>query len=141
MSLGLELSPKSQTYLPYTRDQLPTLSVATARSIITVLSRYLPQHKLEFRSPNDVYVDGKKISGILLESPTPQYGIIGIGLNVNNRLCDIPPEFFADLADQPITSMIELLGRETDIPRLVEELLSELIHPESSTRLAGKVGY
>ena len=121
MSLGFELSP-----LWLTRDQLPTLSVAVAQSVINVLSRYLREHHLELHLPNDVYVEGKKIGGILLESPTPQHGIVGIGLNVNNRLGNIPPEFLDDLAARSITSMIELLGRETDIPRLTEELLIEL---------------
>lgn len=121
MSLGFELSPEFLS-----RDQLPTLSVTTARSVINVLSRYLPQCTLEVHLPNDVYADGKKICGILLESPTPQYGILGMGVNVNNRLCDLPSEFRNDLAERPITSMIELLGRETDIDQLTHELLSEL---------------
>ena len=121
MSLGFELLPE---FLD--RDQLPTLSVATGQAVIRVLTRYLPQHKLEVHLPNDVYVDGKKICGILLESPTPQYAILGIGLNVNNRLSDIPPEFADDLASRSITSMFELLGRETDIARLIDELLEEL---------------
>ena len=119
MSLGFEL-------LPGSRDQLPILSVNVARSVINVLNRYLPQHNIELHLPNDVHVDGKKICGILLESPTPRYGILGIGLNVNNRLGDIPPEFLHDLTDRSITSMIELLGKETDIPRLTSELLTEL---------------
>lgn len=76
--------------------------------------------------PNDVYVGGKKICGILVESPTPQYAILGIGLNVNNRLCTIPPEFADDLANRSITSMFELLGKETDIDQLIGELLDEL---------------
>ena len=122
MSLGFELSLE-----PLGRDQLPILSAATARSVMTVLNRYLPpQHQIEFRLPNDVYVDGRKISGILLESPTPQYGILGIGLNVNNRLNNVPPEFLADFVDRPITSMFDLLGVKTDIHRLASELLMEL---------------
>ena len=121
MSLGLELSP---TFL--TRDQLPMLSPALARSIIKVLTHYLPEHKLEFKKPNDVLVGGKKICGILLESPTPQHVIIGIGLNVNNRIDRIPEEFLCEISDRPITSMIELLGRETDADRLINELLAEL---------------
>ena len=125
MSLAFELSSELSPVF-FTRDQLPVLSAITSRSIITVLKRYLPQHKLDFHPPNDVYVDGKKICGILLESPTPQYAILGIGLNVNNRLSDVPPDFLADLTDRRITSMIELLDRETDIPRLISELLNEL---------------
>ena len=121
MSLGFELSPESLT-----RDQLPTFSIRVAQSIVNILTPYLPQHKIEQHLPNDVYVDGKKICGILLESPTPQYGILGIGLNINNRLSDIPPEFLADITNRSITSMFELLGRETDIHQLTSELLTEL---------------
>ena len=126
MSLGFELSPEFLS-----RDQLPIFSAMTARSVMTVLNRYLPNHKLEFHPPNDVYADGKKICGILLESPAPQYGILGIGLNVNNRLSDIPSAFSDDLAGRSITSMVELLGRETDVVRLMSELLIELDSTES----------
>ena len=121
MSLGFELKPEFLT-----RDQLPTLSATTAQSVLNVLKRYLPQYRLEVHLPNDVYADGKKICGILIESPTPQSAILGIGLNVNNRLCDLPPEFLAEMKDRPITSMVELLNRETDISPLIQELLVEL---------------
>ena len=119
MSLGFELSSA------LSRDQLPTLSVATGQAVIRVLTRYLPHHKLELHLPNDVYVDGKKICGILLESPTPQYAILGLGLNVNNRLGDIPPEFVDELSCRSVTSMFDLLGKKTDIDQLIGELLNE----------------
>jgi BirA family biotin operon repressor/biotin-[acetyl-CoA-carboxylase] ligase len=118
MSFGFELSPDTLT-----RDQLPTLSIAIAQSVASVLRLYLPMHTLEVHPPNDVFADGKKICGILLESPTPLLGIIGIGLNVNNRLSDVPADFIADLTSRPITSMIELLGKETDISCLIKEIL------------------
>ena len=121
MSLAFELSPGF-----ITRDQLPTFSATAGHAVINVLSRHLTQYKLAFRPPNDVYVEGKKICGILLESPTPQYGVLGIGLNVNNRISDMPQEFLADMAERPITSMIDLLNTETDISRLIDELLAEL---------------
>ena len=121
MSLGIELTPAFLT-----RDQLPTFSATVAQWVIDVLNRYLPEHKLEVHRPNDVYVDGKKICGILIESPTPQHAILGIGLNVNNRICDMPTELLADIADRPITTMIELLNKETSIVRLMDELLNAL---------------
>ena len=130
MSLGFELSPKF-----FSRDQLPTLSVTTAQLVCNVLNRYLPKHKIEVHLPNDVYVDGKKICGILLESPTPQYGILGIGLNVNNRLSDIPSEMLDGMMERSITSMIELLGRETNTSRLTSELLQELGFTRTETDL------
>ena len=121
MSLGFELSSE---YLE--REQLPAFSATTAQSVVNVLRRNLPHHELGVHLPNDVYADGKKICGILLESPTPQYAILGIGLNVNNRLRDVPPEFLAEHAGRSITSMIDLLNKETDIPRLMSEVLNEL---------------
>ena len=134
MSLGFELSAS------FLRDQLPTLSVATAQAVIRVLTRYLPKHTLELHVPNDVYVDGKKICGILLESPTPQHAILGIGLNVNNRISDIPPEFLDDLTSRSITSMVELLGTETDTTRLMDELLDELGDMENPFRSKNQQG-
>jgi len=124
MSLGFELSPQFLT-----RDQLPTFSATVARWVVNVLSRHLPKCKLEVRLPNDVLADGKKICGILLESPTPHCAILGIGLNVNNRLCDMPSEWLAETQHRPVTSIIELLGEETDITRLIDELLNELDKP------------
>ena len=121
MSLGFELSPDLLT-----RKQLPTFSATVAQLVINVLNQYLPERKFEVHLPNDVYADGKKICGILIESPTPQYAILGIGLNVNNSLCDMPSEFLADIAEYPITTMIELLNRKTNIVRLTGELLNAL---------------
>ena len=129
MSLGFELLPD---YL--TRDQLPTLSAKTARSIIKVLKQYMPEYNIEFKQPNDVLVEGKKISGILLESPTPQYAILGIGLNVNNRLDGIPDEFLDEISDRSITSMFELLGQETDIDQVINKLVLELTPILSNAR-------
>ncbi len=64
--------------------------------------------------PNDMYVDDRKISGILIEHALMGRNIchsrIGIGLNVNQR------EFRSD-APNPV-SMVQLLGWETDISRV-----------------------
>ncbi|MDR0521824.1 MAG: biotin--[acetyl-CoA-carboxylase] ligase [Planctomycetaceae bacterium] len=124
MSVGFGLSPATVS-----RNELPLLSVTAAQAVMTVLKRYLPENKIELHLPNDVYVEEKKICGILLESPSPSFGILGIGLNVNNRLRDIPPEFQAEFEKRPFTSMIEMLGRELPLPRLCEEILTELAVP------------
>ncbi|MDR3232675.1 MAG: biotin--[acetyl-CoA-carboxylase] ligase family protein [Planctomycetaceae bacterium] len=133
MSLGFMLLP---AILPrgisspdaLSRSDLPALSAKSADAVIAVIRRHLPeaQHLLTRHPPNDVYVDGKKICGILLESPSPQYGIIGIGLNVNNRLQDIPPELQEELTSRSITSMVELLGKPSRIPALIDEIITQL---------------
>ena len=57
-------------------------------SVITgiVVAEYLENLGIpgvQIKWPNDVYVNGKKICGILLEGNLPEYLIIGIGINVN----------------------------------------------------------
>jgi BirA family transcriptional regulator, biotin operon repressor / biotin---[acetyl-CoA-carboxylase] ligase len=39
--------------------------------------------------PNDIQVDAKKVGGILIET-TSDFGVLGIGLNVNGTLADAP---------------------------------------------------
>ncbi len=54
------------------------------------------QLHIRLKWPNDLLVDGKKLSGILLESSLsgnrPEFVILGIGLNVNQSERDFPPE-------------------------------------------------
>ncbi len=95
-------------------------------SVLEMLRERLPaQQEMRLHWPNDVYADGKKISGILLESPTPRHVVIGIGINVNNRLIDVPAEFQEDLKTRHVTSMIDIVGTETDHAELVRHFLQQ----------------
>lgn len=69
--------------------------VAVARGI----APWLEGIKVELKWPNDVYADGKKIAGILLEVKRPTrnpYAVLGVGLNVNS----LPEAFPAELRHQ-----------------------------------------
>ena len=68
----------------------------------------LGAENVKIKWPNDVYVNDKKICGILCEGQLPKYMIIGVGINVNQ-------EFFGDLQ---ATSIINELDIELD-PKLV----------------------
>ncbi|MDX5993836.1 bifunctional biotin--[acetyl-CoA-carboxylase] ligase/biotin operon repressor BirA [Ectopseudomonas alcaliphila] len=74
--------------------------------------------------PNDVLVDGRKISGILLElagDPADVcHVVIGVGVNVNMAV-DAPA-----VIDQPWTSVRQCLGRTLDRNELAAELLLQL---------------
>lgn len=74
--------------------------------------------------PNDVLVDGRKISGILLElagDPADVcHVVIGVGINVNMAV-DAPA-----VIDQPWTSVRQCLGRMLDRNELAAALLRQL---------------
>jgi BirA family biotin operon repressor/biotin-[acetyl-CoA-carboxylase] ligase len=119
MSLGLELNA-----LSLKRTDLPLFSLAAGLAVLKTIRNRLPENKMTgLHLPNDVYVDGKKISGILIESPTPQHLVVGVGINVNNRLSEIPPEFRKEFQNKPITSLIEILNETTDISGLIVDFL------------------
>ena len=66
--------------------------------------------KAQIKWPNDVLLDGKKVCGILIENGfrgrDVAYAIIGIGVNVNLAVCEIP-----DIAITAI-SLSDRLGRK-----------------------------
>ena len=77
--------------------------------------------------PNDVYADGRKLAGMLLElkggRQTPHL-ILGIGLNVNSRREDFPPELAST-----VTTMRALHGGQpVDRNHLAGAILAELTH-------------
>ena len=76
--------------------------------IITGLMKWLKSHKLvpSFKIPNDIFVKGKKILGILVETRTwediYQWVVVGIGININQTV--FPLETATSLAKECNTS-------------------------------------
>jgi BirA family transcriptional regulator, biotin operon repressor / biotin---[acetyl-CoA-carboxylase] ligase len=50
--------------------------------------------------PNDVWHEGRKLAGVLIEAQPPEWGVIGVGLNVS-----IEPEEFPNDLRHPATSI------------------------------------
>ncbi|AHL22465.1 biotin--[acetyl-CoA-carboxylase] ligase [Thermococcus nautili] len=97
-------------------EHIPKLVFVGALAVVDTLARYgIPA---EIKWPNDVLVDGKKIAGILSECKLNSFALLGIGLNVNNRV----PEELRDLA----VSMAELIGRELKLEGVLDALLRSL---------------
>lgn len=63
------------------------LTRAASLALSDVIADLLPERDIRIKWPNDIYVDGKKIAGILIEnvliSNRINYAVVGIGLNVN----------------------------------------------------------
>lgn len=71
--------------------------------------------------PNDVKVDGKKISGILSQTSFTNMSfngiVVGVGINLNQKQSDI------DAVSQPATSLNLILGRHINNEDFMYKLL------------------
>lgn len=78
-------------------ERWPTLSVAVGGAICEAISALLPSCDVRLKWPNDVYADGRKLGGILVEVPpvNPPRLVIGVGLNVQNSVREAPQELQA----------------------------------------------
>lgn len=70
--------------------------------------------------PNDVMVAGRKVAGILPEARDGRV-VLGIGVNVNQRADELPPD-----AVKPATSLYSELAHEVDRGPLLAAILLEL---------------
>jgi BirA family biotin operon repressor/biotin-[acetyl-CoA-carboxylase] ligase len=77
------------------------------------------------KPPNDVYIDGKKVAGVLVEMRArpnaPHFAILGVGVNVNQCAEDFSEELRGRAA-----SLAMILGRVVDRPGFAVALLRKL---------------
>lgn len=98
-------------YKIYERD--PKLSYAVAVAIAETLISFglMPQIKW----PNDVLIDGKKISGVLIEYAR-NFVIVGIGINI--KTCPTVKEYkttkVEDYADATVEQVLSVLMKKLD---------------------------
>ncbi|MDL2272699.1 biotin--[acetyl-CoA-carboxylase] ligase [Desulfovibrio sp. OttesenSCG-928-I05] len=78
-----------------------------------------------FKQPNDVFVNGRKLSGVLVETAMrgtePEWAVLGIGCNVNA----LPEDFPAESAGR-FTSLLGETGVVQDRARLLIAILEKL---------------
>ena len=103
------------------RQPLPERSLAVGVAIVDTIRPLLGNHRVGLHWPNDVFIDGKKVAGILIDVLPGGHHVVGIGLNVNNTLEDAPPE-----VRTRATSLCELSGRTYDRTSLLLDLLRHL---------------
>jgi BirA family biotin operon repressor/biotin-[acetyl-CoA-carboxylase] ligase len=92
----------------------PTLALVAAISVYDTLRIWAPGQPLRIKWPNDILVDGAKISGILLER-TKDSVIVGVGVNLTLEELKL---------DRPIAS-ISMLGIMPPTPIIFIEALAE----------------
>lgn len=93
------------------------ISMAVSLAVIETLDQYIGDVSIKW--PNDIYWRDGKICGILIENTlsgnTIRNSIIGVGLNVNQRI-------FRSDAPNPV-SLWQISGRETDRDLLLNDFL------------------
>jgi len=110
--------------LPMLRiEQIGPMSLTVGLAICQLLEEFAPAADLALKWPNDVYLEGKKVCGILIERPvaTEPRLAIGIGINVNNSMADAP-----DALQQKAVSLCDALETEVDRNRLLIGALTHL---------------
>ncbi len=71
----------------------------------------------DLKWPNDVLLNGRKIAGILLERPPGGAVIVGLGINVNQEVADLP---------DGASSLRILIGRPVEREALLASILNDL---------------
>jgi BirA family biotin operon repressor/biotin-[acetyl-CoA-carboxylase] ligase len=83
------------------------------------------QSKLKW--PNDILIEGKKVSGILVDASVDcdsiEHMIIGIGVNANVKAADIERNIQGQERPYPLTSIQDQLGTSCDIAELIKCIL------------------
>jgi len=108
-------------------------------AMTTAVAPLVPLHSVRLKWPNDVQIDGLKVSGLLTELlPGGGGAVLGAGLNLTIAEADLPTSTSTSLAlNDPILFGAALADRAlagylTELGRLYTEFLRFSADPESS---------
>jgi BirA family transcriptional regulator, biotin operon repressor / biotin---[acetyl-CoA-carboxylase] ligase len=102
------------------RRAAPQISLTAAVSLIDAVSPMVAGHVLGLHWPNDVYVAGRKLAGVLVDVLPDGRHILGVGVNTNNTLADAPDEL-----RESIATLHWLTGRPVDHGELLAVFLDQ----------------
>lgn len=109
-------------YPPINVDKQFFLNKALSLGIHDFLKHVLPKNQISIKWPNDIYIEDKKICGILIQNSVSgynfEYVVAGIGLNVNQKI------FLSD-APNPV-SITQLTGVEYTLPEILNSLFQHI---------------
>ena len=96
------------------------LPLAAAAAVCEAVEDLAPV-RCEIKWPNDVWIDGRKLAGILVEGrPQDGWAVLGIGLNVSTA--EFPPE----LADTATSLALAAPGDPPAVAAVLDALLGRL---------------
>ncbi len=103
------------------RRRSPLVALAAAVAVAETAAHRAPGRRVGIHWPNDVFVDDRKLAGILVETLSSRLYVIGVGVNTNNTLADAPDEL------RPrVTTLRELTGRAHDPTGVLVAVLQSL---------------
>lgn len=112
------------------RRHYPMISLAAALAVIDTAALIAGRTDVGLHWPNDVFLSGRKLAGVLIEALADGRHLLGIGCNVHNRSAEAPPELadivisLADVTPLAPSRGDVLLG----IVRRLDERLGDLAH-------------
>lgn len=104
---------------PSERGLSPLLTLVAGVAVAEALDRFM-KGELTIKWPNDIWIDGKKVCGILAEKGD-DFVVIGIGINVNSHLSDFSPE-----VQKTATTLYEIEGNKFDNEKIIKAVCQEL---------------
>ncbi len=112
--------------LPDDKTQWTRLPQITGWQMALTIQRCVdPSLPIKLKWPNDIYLDGKKLGGILVETiPAPEpIAVVGIGINVNIQNSQFPDELQAIA-----TTIYSHAGCETNRWFLLGDFLNGMVN-------------
>lgn len=97
-------------------QSLTHYALLSGLAVLDTINFFVPAQDVKVKWPNDVFVEGKKISGILFEKGFGNYWVMGIGINVaHTPKVENPMYAITSLADFNVK-----VKREDVLKKLVE---------------------
>lgn len=113
--------------------QSAIISLLTAVEIAKVLEQY-KIYDVSIKWPNDVLIGDKKVCGILAEAQLPDYLVVGVGLNVNQKT-------FPSNLRRPATSLSLILHQEIEINELKNHIYERIISSLTKVNIKESLDY
>jgi len=104
-------------------ERWPRMSLTVGLAVCEAIRRFAPREDVGLKWPNDVFLAGRKVCGVLVEVPAPRNGriVIGIGINVNNSFTVAP----AELRNNAV-SLYDVTRDHFELPVVLLEVLAQI---------------
>lgn len=113
--------------------QSPIISLLSAVEVAKVLETYKIKG-VSIKWPNDVFIGDKKVCGILAEGQLPNFMVVGVGINVNQKV-------FPDGLRRPATSVSLELKKDINVNELKEVLFPNIVNSLSNLDINKSLEY